>query len=74
MDEWPVFCEDFIQWVVEDRFAQGRPKWEAVGVQFVKDVTPYEKMKLRILNASHQALCYVGILHGYKYVHEAAQD
>ena len=33
------------------------------------DVSPYEKMKLRILNASHQALCYLGSLDGLSYVH-----
>ena len=61
-DGWPVVCEDFKQWVVEDKFAKGRPEWEKAGVQFVEDVTPYEKMKLRILNGSHQALCYLGYL------------
>ncbi|MGY8696396.1 MAG: mannitol dehydrogenase family protein, partial [Verrucomicrobiia bacterium] len=48
---WPVTCEPFIQWVVEDRFSNGRPAWENVGAQFVSDVTPYEKMKIRLLNA-----------------------
>jgi len=38
------------------------------------DVLPYEKMKLRLLNASHQALCYSGMLLGYTYVHEAMDD
>ncbi len=50
-DEWPVTCEPFIQWVVEDNFSNGRPEFEKVGVQFVPDVKPYEKMKLRLLNA-----------------------
>ncbi len=48
-DAWPVFCEDFIQWVLEDDFPNGRPPLEEVGVTFVQDVTPYELMKLRIL-------------------------
>ena len=52
----------------------GRPDWEKVGAQFVPDVSPYEKMKLRILNGSHQALCYIGSLAGMTYVHEAAQN
>jgi mannitol 2-dehydrogenase len=37
-------------------------------------VMPYELMKLRLLNASHQALCYFGYLAGYRLVHEVAQD
>src|SRR6056297_611114 len=55
-DAWPVTCEPFIQWVVEDNFANGRPAFEKVGVQFVPDVGPYEKMKLRLLNAGHSVL------------------
>ena len=55
-DAWPVVCEPFTQWVLEDRFAAGRPPFEDVGVQVVDDVEPYELMKLRLLNASHQAL------------------
>jgi mannitol 2-dehydrogenase len=73
-DAWPVPAEPFVQWVVEDHFAAGRPPLERVGVQFVEDVAPYEKMKLRLLNCSHQALGYFGVLLGYRYVHEAAAD
>jgi mannitol 2-dehydrogenase len=73
-DAWPVVCEDFEQWVLEDRFAQGRPPWEDAGVQLVDDVEPYELMKLRLLNISHQALCYPGYLAGYRLVHEVCQD
>ena len=73
-DGWPVVCEPFTQWVLEDSFELGRPAFENVGVQVVDDVTPYELMKLRLLNASHQALCYFGYLAGYRLVHEAAQD
>ena len=73
-DQWPVVCEPFTQWVIEDKFVAGRPNWEHVGAQFVNDVSTYEKMKLRLLNSSHQALAYVGYLHGYRYVHESAQD
>ncbi len=70
-DECPVVCEPFFQWVVEDAFPTGRPDWEAAGVQVTDDVTPYEKMKLRLLNASHQGLCYFSRLAGYEYVHDA---
>ncbi|GAA3607616.1 mannitol dehydrogenase family protein [Microlunatus ginsengisoli] len=73
-DGWPVVCEPFTQWVLEDDFSLGRPALETVGVQVVDDVTPYELMKLRLLNASHQALCYFGYLAGYRLVHDVAQD
>ncbi len=73
-DGWPVVCEPFTQWVLEDSFTLGRPAVEQVGVQVVADVEPYELMKLRLLNASHQALCYFGYLSGYRLVHEVAQD
>ena len=73
-DEWPVVCEPFEQWVLEDDFAGGRPAYETVGVQLVADVEPYELMKLRLLNGSHQALAYFAAIAGYHYVHEAAQD
>ena len=74
VDRAPVVCEPYHQWVLEDRFAIGRPALETVGVQVVEDVEPYELMKLRLLNASHQALCYLGYLSGYRYVHEVCQD
>lgn len=74
IDLWPVVCEPFSQWVLEDRFTQGRPPLENAEVQLVDDVVPYELMKLRLLNASHQALCYLGHLAGYRYVHEVCQD
>lgn len=73
-DQWPVVCEPFIQWVVEDKFAVGRPEWEKVGVQFVENVVPYENMKLRLLNAGHSVLGMLGALHGYKTIDEAATD
>ena len=73
-DEWPVFCEPFTQWVLEDEFTAGRPPLEAAGVQIVDDVEPYELMKLRLLNASHQALAFPGYLVGYRLVHEVTSD
>ncbi|WP_326824238.1 mannitol dehydrogenase family protein [Streptosporangium sp. NBC_01756] len=73
-DSWPVMCEPFCQWVVEDRFPSGRPALERVGVQFVDDVEPYELMKLRLLNAGHQTLCYLGYLAGYRFAHEVCRD
>jgi mannitol 2-dehydrogenase len=73
-DAWPVVCEPFTQWTLEDVFPLGRPPFDDAGVQVVADVEPYELMKLRLLNASHQALCYFGYLAGYRLVHEVAQD
>jgi mannitol 2-dehydrogenase len=73
-DQWPVPCEPFFQWVVEDHFPTGRPPFEQADVQMVSDVMPYELMKLRLLNASHQGLCYFGHLSGYTYVHEVMAD
>lgn len=73
-DRWPVVCEDFLQWVLEDNFPSGRPAWEEAGVQMVDDVEPYELMKLRLLNASHQAMAYLGYLAGYRYAHEVCSD
>jgi mannitol-1-phosphate/altronate dehydrogenase len=73
-DNWPVVTEPFRQWVIEDTFCNGRPPLEEVGAQFVTDVHPYEMMKIRLLNASHQAMGYLGYLCGYRYVHEAMND
>jgi mannitol 2-dehydrogenase len=70
-DNWPVFSETFSQWVVEDDFTCRRPRWEDVGVQFVRDVAPYERMKLRLLNASHLAIAGPARLMGYEYIDEA---
>ena len=72
VDGWPVVCEPFTQWVLEE--FEDRPPLEDVGVQLVSDVGPYELMKLRLLNGSHQALCYLGYLAGYRYAHEVCQD
>lgn len=64
-DEWPVTCEPFLQWIIEDNFSDGRPDFDQIsGVQFVSDVTPYEKMKIRLLNAGHSVLGIFGALMG----------
>jgi mannitol 2-dehydrogenase len=70
-DNWPVYCEEYIQWVLEDDFANGRPAFEDVGATFVKDVTPYEFMKIRILNGGHAVIAYLGSLLDVHYVHDA---
>ncbi len=73
-DAAPVFCEGFRQWVLEDHFPLGRPAFEAVGVQFVTDVAPYELMKIRILNGGHAAIAYPAALMDIPFVHEAMEE
>ena len=73
-DAWPVFCEEFKQWVVEDHFSDGRPALEEVGVTFTQDVAPYELMKIRILNGGHAAIAYPAGLLDIHFVHEAMED
>lgn len=73
-DAVPVYCEDFIQWVIEDNFIAGRPAWEQVGVEFTNDVTAFENMKLSLLNASHTVLAYPSFLSGYRKVDDAMHD
>lgn len=73
-DPAPVFCEDFIQWGIEDNFAAGRPAWEQVGVEMTDDVSAYENMKLSLLNAAHSLLSYPAFLAGYRKVDEAMRD
>ena len=73
-DAWPIMTEPFTQWVIEDHFPQGRPDWGAYGAELVKDVLPYETMKLRLLNGSHSTLAYLGYLSGYETVADAMAD
>jgi mannitol 2-dehydrogenase len=73
-DEATLFCESFRQWVIEDDFAAGRPDWSQVGVQFMRDVAPYEAMKLRLLNASHLEIAGLGALSGYETVEQTMSD
>jgi fructuronate reductase len=73
-DEAAVMTEPFSQWVIEDRFAGPRPRWEAVGAQLVSDVAPYETAKLRMLNGAHSALAYLGLERGHAFVHQAIAD
>ena len=73
-DAWPVTCEPFIQWVIEDSFSNGRPAFEKVGVQFVPDVGPYEKMKLRLLNAGHSLLGLLGAIQGHPTINACMED
>ncbi len=74
VDRAAVECEPFSQWVIEDRFPSGRPGWEAGGALFARDVAPYEKMKLRMLNGAHSMLAYAGFLSGRRYVRDVMAD
>ena len=73
-DAWPVVTELFTQWVIEDDFSAGRPPFEAAGAQMVREVEPFEHMKLRMLNGSHSTLAYLGYLAGHQYVADAVGD
>ena len=73
-DNWPVVCEPFIQWIIEDNFSDTRPFWEQVGAQFVADVTPYEKMKIRLLNAGHSVLGILGSIDVQETIDSAVQE
>ncbi|PUA28129.1 MAG: mannitol dehydrogenase [Cellvibrio sp. 79] len=73
-DEGMVVCEPFSQWVVEDKFADGRPEWEKVGVLLVNDVRVFEKIKLRLLNGAHSTMAYTGYLSGFQYISEVMEQ
>lgn len=73
-DEAMVVAEPFTQWVIEDNFVNGRPQWEAVGAQLVKEVHIFEKIKLRLLNGSHSTLAYTGYLSGFDYISEVMAE
>jgi fructuronate reductase len=73
-DHAAVMTEPFSQWVIEDRFAGPRPRWETVGAELVTDVAPYETAKLRMLNGAHSALAYLGLQRGHEFVHQAIGD
>jgi len=73
-DAWPIMTEPFTQWVIEDDFPQGRPPFETVGAQLVRDVEPFERMKLRMLNGSHSTMAYLGYLAGYEYISDVMGD
>ena len=73
-DAWPVMTEPFRQWVIEDDFSAGRPGWERFGVQMVRDVRPFEEMKLRLLNGAHSSIAYLGLLAGHDTVAKSFGD
>jgi mannitol 2-dehydrogenase len=70
-DGWPVVAEPFRQWVLEDTFAAGRPRYEDVGALFTDRVHDWELYKLRMLNATHSCMAYLMAIEGVVYVDEA---
>lgn len=73
-DPAAIMSESFKQWVIEDDFVAGRPEWEVIGVELVDDVEPYEKAKIRLLNATHSCVAWAGVLAGYEKINEAVAD
>ncbi len=73
-DPAALMGESFIQWVIEDNFAAGRPQWERVGAEMVQSVAPYEEAKIRLLNATHSCIAWAGTLVGYQFIHEGTHD
>ena len=70
-DAWPVLGEPYLEWVVEDQFAAGRPDWGAGGARFVAEAAPFETLKLRTVNGAHSALAYLSVMAGWATVDEA---
>jgi len=70
-DNWPIKREAFTQWVIEDILPADIPAWHRVGVTFTQDVAGYEMAKLRVLNATHSTMAYLGCLLGIKTVYDA---
>ncbi|ROZ72053.1 D-arabinitol 4-dehydrogenase [Ramlibacter sp. WS9] len=73
-DPAALMAESFTQWVIEERFANGRPDWEKVGVEMVKSVDAHEEAKIRLLNATHSCIAWAGTLAGYSFIHEGTRD
>jgi fructuronate reductase len=70
-DAWPIQREPFVQWVVEETDFAGQPDWASVGVTLSRDVSAYERAKIRLLNGAHSTLAYLGLLAGLETVAEA---
>jgi mannitol 2-dehydrogenase len=73
-DQMPVTAERYRQWVIEDDFCNGRPPWDSVGAQFVASVKPFERIKIRLLNAGHSAIAYAGYLASFETIGDIVRD
>ncbi|QDP94744.1 mannitol dehydrogenase family protein [Microlunatus elymi] len=74
IDNMPVVCEPFTEWVIAGDFPAGRPAWDQVGVTVVDDVAPYEQRKLWLLNAGHSMLAYYGLALGHATIDQTMAD
>lgn len=70
-DEGLVVAEPFGQWIIEDNFPGPRPAWERAGAIVTADVGTFELAKLRMLNATHSLLAYLGALRGHPTIADA---
>ncbi|MDQ0391882.1 mannitol dehydrogenase family protein [Labrys monachus] len=73
-DAVPAICEVYTNWVMEDRFCNGRPPFKRFGVTMRDDVALFESIKGRLSNAAHMMLCYPAVLLGYRLINEAMGD
>ncbi|TPI71651.1 mannitol dehydrogenase family protein [Mesorhizobium sp. B2-8-9] len=73
-DSAVVVGERFRQWMIENRFAGRVPRWDLVGATFVDDVTPFEHLKMRVLNGAQTTLSYLGVLGGFEHTFETIAD
>ncbi|CAM3999585.1 Mannitol dehydrogenase [Bordetella tumbae] len=74
-DAWPVVGEPFLEWIIEDRFVNGRPAWDQPGgARFVEHAAPFEHLKLRMVNGPHSALAYLAASAGLDTVSQAMAD
>jgi fructuronate reductase len=73
-DAWPVQRERFVQWVIEETDFANQPDWASVGVTLSRDVSSYERAKLRLLNGAHSTFAYLGLLAGLETVAQAMEQ
>ena len=74
VDAWPIQRETYTQWVIEDRFCNGRPPFECVGATMSDDIAGYDRAKLRLLNGAHSSLAYLGALMDLETVGDAMSE
>ena len=71
VDKIPVMCENYISWVIEEKYSSIVPRWKEIPhVVETFDIEPFENKKLLLLNSSHSFIWYLGYLYDVKYVFE----
>jgi fructuronate reductase len=73
-DRAAVIGEPFRQWAIEDDFHGTRPRWEAGGAEFVRNVMAHEVIKMRVLNGAQSTLAYLGALARLDTTYEDVSD